>query len=147
METKTFISSLTDRKKAMKWLRENAGWTLEQVKRLASSPLPFPYKSESLDVKWYLTYAREWGLEEIEAVSREGTLVKHAGCDPIAIPDPAECGFETSWVTAISAGERAMFMEKIGELREIKEAWAWLAAQPADVKRKIELLRPRGPMG
>ena len=147
METMILISAINDRKKAMKWLREKEGWTLDQVQKLSTGGLPFPYKARSLDVKWYLDYAREWGLDEVERVSRDGALSPFAGCKPLAVPDPAECGFETASEVASTPEERSMFLDKIGELREVREALEWYEAQPADVKRKIELLRPRPPMG
>jgi len=147
MVTKILISAILDRKKAMAWLRAKTDWTLDTISKQLSSPLPVLFSFQELDVKQYLTYAHEWGLDEIERVYYQGLLIPHAGCKAISTPIQEECGFTTTTETLIAPEEHVLFVEKIEELTEIKEAQKWYDDQPDDIKRKIALIRPRPPQG
>lgn len=130
METRILISKLTDRPKALRWFKEKAGWTNDRLKSLdAETALGVAIMSDSIDVERYLEYAHEWGVEEVERVSTMGSLVQHAGCDPLVPPKPEECGFEVATSVRSTDDEDRMFMEKIKvlkEQREVVNAVAWV---------------------
>lgn len=141
MITKVLISEILDRKKAIGWLRANTDWTPDTILKQLSTTLPMVFSIHELDVvDRYITYAHD--LDEIKKVHSQyskGLLIPYAGLEANPLHKEEECGFKTVIEHIISPEVQALFVKKIEELTEIREAKKWYDEQPDDIKRKISL--------
>jgi len=139
MITKVLISEVLDRKKAMAWLRAKTDWTFGTISKQLSTPLPVVFSVHELDVvDQYITYAND--LDEIKKVYSQyskGLLLPSV--EATHLPKEEECGFKTVIEHIVSPEVQDLFVKKIEELTEIREAQKWYDEQPDDIKRKIFL--------
>lgn len=139
MKTTLVLTGVTDRPKAMAWLRSQ-GRSLQEITAFVNN-LPAVLRTDEFNVRHWAPYCGD--LEALRKALADETIGGVAPASMLVGGEATSDGFSYEMRVEFSDDEKRLVNEQIKHLEEAKAAEDWYAAQSDDVRKKVNILISR----